>query len=1305
LLPPVSAASAANANSITTNPTRNGAVWPWRKAYLLAQDQHQMHIQLLRMCEPPPPPPPNTTTTTTTADPDDELMNHNHNIPTTLTIPIVHLGDSVVLANDDHHSGFDEDYEEEEEMGMGVGDTDDPRKRYPDDLITLTHLHEPSILHCLQARYRRDIIYTATGPVLLALNPFRTIPKLYGEAVQQQYVQANESTTSSSSLPPHVYAIADAAFRSMMRALEDTRGGGGGSNTNNNIMDDTNSERSWNSNNTSTNQSTTTTTTTTSGLQMIHQCILVSGESGSGKTVTTKFVMKYLAALSQRSVVRRRNNEKRAYLKVQEEQTQKKASSNNNNNQKPFSFRKKNILASKSTTSSLPAWVQPSTFPKIRSASSTIAFNGNLDNNHDDEGESHIDSESMIDMLSGSTIEAQVLQSNPILESFGNARTVRNDNSSRFGKFIEIQFTETGKLVGAQIETYLLEKVRLVRQSPGERNYHIFYQILSIPSARELSRYFLAPTATPEDFKMTSSGTNHRRDGVSDRQTYQELVAALTVMKFDDEEIIQIFQTTAGILHASNLQFRSVAAATTTSPTSSASAAMTTSVDDACQLDRNNVHLEPVCSLLGISVDALEDALCRCVLQAGHTVVTRSLNVEQAANGLEALLKETYGALFGYLVQKINQQIAVSPAPPSSSLRCCCDATIGVLDIFGFESFNVNSFEQLCINYCNETLQQQFNAFFLQNEQAEYEREGIEWSFIEFPENQDVLDLMEKRGSSILSILDDQCRAPGPSDKAFALAVYAQCGSLPRFSASRKQQASFQFSIHHYAGPVEYTVTGFTAKNKDELRKETVYLLSHSEIPFVRELAQVMEQTHHQHPPTPGDASPRKLHRADSSVGRATVGGQFRSQLKSLRRKIDQASPHYIRCLKPNDLLVPDHFDIAIVAEQLRCGGILEAVRVARAGFTQHYAHADFLRRYRSLAWKELSNKSLAPPPSPMRSSPIPQQHVRRGSYRRSTSHLPPVAQCFLPKTPSKHSIQEGNSTSSNYNNNHSHQTPNKEKKELTATEAKTQCRDLIKVLYRKIIDEGVTIEGSSDVDADSGVPPSPIAKAKTYSTPTKAPSWSKKPATPPTTPTSTSMNSSSPTASRSWKRGTTISSSDFVKIGIQMGKTKIFLRHKAFEALERIRSIEQTKAATLLNSIFRRYLARIAYLPYRDAIRQAIRARREQFEQGYDDKETKEQDYDDDRDRSFGSDRNNSQCFSNARWSFQGIHPCTSLSLVDKWTESQIRDAIHNPIPRHEWGKHIPDASRFKWVLREGLWVKNYDLVESSSSLSAEKY
>jgi myosin-5 len=992
--------------------------------------------------------------------------------------------------------------------------------------------------------------------------------------------------------------------------------------------------------------------------------------------------MKYLAALSQRSVLRKRNNDQRAYLKVQQQQQQQQ-----HRKTTTTTTTTTRNSATKSTSSPLPTWVQQRSASKIRSIED--------EHNHENDDD---DSESMMDILSGSTIEAQVLQSNPILESFGNARTVRNDNSSRFGKFIEIQFTDTGKLVGAQIETYLLEKVRLVRQNPGERNYHIFYQILSIPSARELSRYFLAPTATPEDFKMTSSGTNHRRDGISDRETFQELVQALTVMKFEPEEISQIFQTTAGILHASNLQFR--AAAANGSPTTT-TAGTTISVDDACQLDRNNVHLEPVCSLLGISVDALEDALCRCVLQAGHTEVTRSLNVEQAANGLEALLKETYGALFGYLVQKINQQIAVTPTSTSSSFpQYCCDATIGVLDIFGFESFTVNSFEQLCINYCNETLQQQFNAFFLQNEQAEYEREGIEWSFIEFPENQDVLDLMEKRGSSILSILDDQCRAPGPSDKAFALAVYAQCASLPRFSASRKQQASLQFSIHHYAGPVEYTVTGFTAKNKDELRKETVYLLSHSDIPFVRELAQVMEQTHHQHPPTgnPGDASPRKLHRADSSVGRATVGGQFRSQLKSLRRKIDRASPHYIRCLKPNDLLVPDHFDIAIVAEQLRCGGILEAVRVARAGFTQHYAHADFLRRYRSLAWKELSNKALAPPPSPMGgSSPIPPQHVRRGSYRRSTSHLPPVAQCFLPKTPSKHNIQDGNSTSSN------HQTPKKEKKELTATEAKAQCRDLIKVLYRKIIEEGVTMEGSSDVDANSGVPPSPIAKAKTYSTPTKAPSWSKKPATPPTTPNSVSTNPSSPTATRSWKRGTTISSSDFVKIGIQMGKTKIFLRHKAFEALERIRSIEQTKAATLLNSMFRRYLARIAYLPYRDAMRQAIRARREQFEQGYDNKETKEQDYDDDRDRSFGIDR--SKSCSNARWSLQGLHPCTSVSLVDKWTESQIRDAIHNPIPRHEWGKHIPDASRFKWVLREGLWVKNYDLVESSSSLSADKF
>ncbi|OEU13397.1 Myosin_head-domain-containing protein [Fragilariopsis cylindrus CCMP1102] len=835
----------------------------------------------------------------------------------------------------------------------------------PDDLISLSHLHEPAVVECLQNRYEDDQIYTATGPVLLALNPFQNIRGLYGESTMKRYWEKSESQ-SKETLPPHVYAIADEAFRSMMRSLEQSLGG---------------------SDKTSCDQS-----------------ILVSGESGSGKTVTTKFVMKYLAALSQRAG----------------SQTKEK--------------------------------------------------------------------------------QAQVLQSNPILESFGNARTMRNDNSSRFGKFIEIQFTRTGRLVGAQIDTYLLEKVRLVTQSIGERNYHIFYEMLSgSMGAEELRNYFIASTASPDDFKMTASGTYDRRDGVSDKDTCRALKAAMKTMKFSTEEQSDVFAAVAAILHSSNLTF--------------------CDLDEYCSLDAHNVHLEPVCHLLGVTAEGLNQALCHFSISAGNdTQVQQNLEIDKAEKGLEALLKATYGALFTYLVTRINDSICYSPDQNESldengerpHSKDAPSASIGVLDIFGFESFKTNSFEQLCINYCNEALQQQFNAFVLKNEQAEYEREGIEWSFIEFPENQDVIDLIDKRGSGILCILDDQCRAPGTSDRSFALDVYNKCKNQTRFSANRKQTAVLQFCVNHYAGPVEYTTNGFVEKNRDELPKEATELLQNSFNPFIRLLSTIMKNS----------SAERNSSSNSASFGRTTVGGQFRRQLKLLREKIDIMSPHYVRCLKPNDELVADHYDRAAVAEQLRCGGILEAVRVARAGYSNHYSHDEFLRRYRCLATPEINRKS----------------------FSRNT------------------------------------------------------C-------------------------------------------------------------------------------GTT---SESARVGVQIGKTKVFLRHKAFESLERLRSQEQSRAAVKINSIFRMFLSRVAYVHVRTAVRKSMLDLHAFQNDEW--KESKEDNPDDAHLLEFFNRLNK------MRHSFNG----ESFSLVEVWA-GQMRESIHNPKPRSEWGNYSP-SKPFTWMLVDGLWTKNHD-------------
>jgi len=1100
----------------------------------------------------------------------------------------------------------------------------------PDDLISLSHLHEPAVVECLQHRYEDNRIYTATGPVLLVLNPFQNIRGLYEESTMEQYWEKSERQ-SKEILPPHVYAIADEAFRSMMRSLEQSLGG--------------------------------------TGETSCDQSILVSGESGAGKTVTTKFVMKYLAALSQRAGSQ--TKEKRAYEKVADDK--KRRSGSNITQSYP------SVTSSKS--SSTPSWVSRSKrsdadFSGDRSSSGSGS--NNIIFGESSDGLSNVTS--LVGSSASNSIEAQVLQSNPILESFGNARTMRNDNSSRFGKFIEIQFTRTGRLVGAQIDTYLLEKVRLVTQSIGERNYHIFYEMLSgSMKAEELRNYFIASTASPDDFRITASGTYDRRDGVSDKDTCRALKAAMKTMKFSTEEQRGVFAAAAAILHASNLTF--------------------CDLGEYCSLDAHNVHLEPVCHLFGVTADDLNQALCHFSITAGKdTQVQQNLDIDKAEKGLEALLKATYGALFTYLVTRINDSICYSPDQNESldenGDRISSDGThskdvpsasIGVLDIFGFESFKSNSFEQLCINYCNEALQQQFNAFVLKNEQAEYEREGIEWSFIEFPENQDVIDLIDNRGSGILCILDDQCRAPGTSDRSFALDVYNKCKNQTRFSANRKQTAALQFCVHHFAGPVEYTTNGFVEKNRDELPKEAIEILQNSFNPFMRLLSNIMENSCAERNSNSNSnvCNRSKMRRQESSsFGRATVGGQFRRQLKRLREKIDIMSPHYVRCLKPNDELVPNHFDRAAVAEQLRCGGILEAVRVARAGYSNHYSHSEFLRRYRCLGWDAL--KALKT------------QDRIRGSPQPRKKFFPGAVNICLP---SSGSSSVDSSVAS------------------TTTSDSASCKTLMKHLCR-LLQLELKDENNENEKNSANIPSAPVARSPSsqvqnyaYQISTPSPSWAGRGSgsiresnngSLPSAPFASSLPSPSKSIwdkkpapdfrppstpeikRRSISKNTCGTTSESAKVGVQIGKTKVFLRHKAFECLERLRSQEQSLAAVKINSTFRMFLARVAYVHVRNTVRKSMLDL--QAFQNDDWKEFKKNDADDERLIEFFNR------LDRMRHSFNG----QNFSLVEVWA-SQMRESIHNPTPRSEWGMDSPSRP-FRWMLVDGLWTKNHDLCDGNS-------
>ncbi|KAL7579862.1 hypothetical protein ACA910_004873 [Epithemia clementina (nom. ined.)] len=696
-----------------------------------------------------------------------------------------------------------------------------------DDLIGLTHLHEPAILHALRLRYDANIIYTATGPILIAVNPFKRMD-IYGSDMMEKYCtqgeQASAATNSSFTtpfknrrirghrspqqqrrLPPHVYQAADDAYRAMMRGME-----------NSDLVRNPKSIRRGDSSIAVSQRESPT-----------DQSILVSGESGAGKTVTTKIVLNYFAMLSKRR-----------------------------------------------------AEMQRATTSKQSSPTK----------------------------LSHGSTEQQVLQSNPILEAFGNARTLRNDNSSRFGKYIDIRFTRSGKLSGAQIETYLLEKVRLIHIGIGERNYHVFYQFFAAASDHERSSYLVRGKGV-KDFKLLNqSGTYNRRDGVDDAYQHKEMLSAMATIGFKEQEVQELMRLITGVLFAGNVSFSS------------------SRDGESCRLNEDEASLS-CAKLLGITFEGLAAALTARVILAGDEIVHKVLNVEEATKAAEAFIKSIYGAMFEFIVEKVNAGIHQDVTESSSG-------SIGVLDIFGFETFQSNGFEQLCINFTNEALQQQFNKYVFKLEQQEYEKEGIMWKFISFPDNQDVLDLIDKKHEGILPLLDEQCILPRSTDEKYTRYLYGRCDKHPRFKASSKQRVEYRFSIEHYAGDVEYNTDSWIEKNKDQLPAASSDLLNSAELGIIAEI--------------------QRFVRTEDRAGRGTVAtksvsSQFSTQLGVLRHRIDKTVPHYIRCLKPNDELIPDYFEPKNVVEQLRCGGVLEAVRVSRAGYPTRYPHDVFLARYHIL--------------------------------------------------------------------------------------------------------------------------------------------------------------------------------------------------------------------------------------------------------------------------------------------------------------------------------------------------------------------
>ncbi|KAJ6964197.1 myosin-12-like [Populus alba x Populus x berolinensis] len=456
----------------------------------------------------------------------------------------------------------------------------------------------------------------------------------------------------------------------------------------------------------------------------------------------------------------------------------------------------------------------------------------------------------------------------------GMQKLSKNNNSSRFGKFVEIQFDKNGKISGAAVRTYLLERSRVCQVSDPERNYHCFYMLCAPP---------------PE------------QTYVDDAREYLETRNAMDIVGISQDEQDAILRIVAAILHLGNINF------------------VKGKEVDSSKLkdDKSHYHLRTAAELLMCDEKALEDSLCKRVIVTPDGNITKPLDPASAVLSRDAMAKTVYSRLFDWIVDKINSSIGQDPTATS---------IIGVLDIYGFESFKINSFEQLCINLTNEKLQQHVNQHVFKMEQEESTREEINWSYVEFVDNQDVLDLIEKKPGGIKALLDEACMFPKSTHETFAQKMYQTYKAHKRFS--KPKLARIDFTINHYAGDVTYQAEQFLDKNKDYVVAEHQALLDASRCPFVANLF----------PPLPEETSKQSKF--------SSIGTRFKQQLQALMETLNTTEPHYIRCVKPNTVLKPEIFENINVLNQLRCGGVLEAIRISCAGYPTKRTFDEFLDRF-----------------------------------------------------------------------------------------------------------------------------------------------------------------------------------------------------------------------------------------------------------------------------------------------------------------------------------------------------------------------
>ncbi|XP_045109525.1 myosin heavy chain, non-muscle-like isoform X11 [Portunus trituberculatus] len=510
-------------------------------------------------------------------------------------------------------------------------------------------------------------------------------------------------------------------------------------------------------------------------------------------------------------------------------------------------------------------------------------------------------------------LEAQLLQANPILEAFGNAKTVKNDNSSRFGKFIRINFDNSGYIAGANIETYLLEKSRTIRQTQDERTFHIFYQLLAGTTQQQKRDFILED---PKHYIFLTQG-KITVAGFDEVAEFQATVKAMQIMGINNEDIQSIFKTVSAVLMFGNMQFKQERS------------------NDQATLPDNTVA-QQVAHLLGLNVTDMVRGFLKPRIKVGRETVTKAQNKEQCEFAVEAIGKALYERLFKWIVMRINRSLDRTKRQGASF--------IGILDIAGFEIFAMNSFEQLCINYTNEKLQQLFNHTMFILEQEEYQREGIEWKFIDFGlDLQPTIDLIEKP-MGILALLDEECFFPKATDKSFIDKLNTSHSVHPKFCKSEFRDKA-DFAIVHYAGKVDYSGHQWLMKNMDPLNENIVSLLQTSQDPFVVQIWKDAEIV--------GMAQQAM---GDSHFGARTRKGMFRTvsqlykeQLTKLMMTLRNTNPNFVRCIIPNHEKRAGKIDAGLVLDQLRCNGVLEGIRICRQGFPNRIPFQEFRQRYELL--------------------------------------------------------------------------------------------------------------------------------------------------------------------------------------------------------------------------------------------------------------------------------------------------------------------------------------------------------------------